>query len=77
MLCFIEASDAGVIRRITQQHAVKAQPWQAKGRLKRVKAVDLYGLLIAAPLHAKLTSKSENEVVLVQIGSGAATATPG
>jgi hypothetical protein len=54
MQCLIEASDAGVLGRITKQTALKARHRQATSRLKRVKPVDSYGLLIAAPLHAKL-----------------------
>jgi hypothetical protein len=72
--------NAGVAGRIIRQFAVKAGHGQAKGRLKRVKLVDSYGLLIAVPLHAKLTLRSdrpENEVVLAQIGGGAVIATPG
>jgi hypothetical protein len=45
-----KTSHAGMVGHITKQFAVKAGHEQAKGRLKRVKPVDSYGLLIAAPL---------------------------
>jgi hypothetical protein len=48
-----------MVGRITKQSAVKTGQRQAKARLKRVKSADSYGLLIAAPLHAKLTLRSD------------------
>jgi hypothetical protein len=59
MQCFIEASDAGIVSRITKQSAAKTGHGQAKARLKRVKPADSYGPLIAAPLRAKLTIRSD------------------
>ena len=55
----------------------KAGHGQAKARLKRVKPVDSYRFLVETPFHAKLTFKSENEVVPAPIRGGAVTGTPG